>query len=102
MKTLFLLTSIFAFSAHADTIVTATVKAVGCVDSELIQVIAVKKDISDQFMYQVGVPHGGTADFNFIPGDYRLEAISDKGCFGKIDFAIKDEKQVQLALELKP
>lgn len=102
MKTLFLFTSLFTFNSYADAIVTATVKAVGCVDSELIQVIAVKKDISAQFMYQVGVPHGGNADFNFIPGEYRLEAISDKGCFGKVDFSVKEEKQLQVELELKP
>lgn len=93
---------LFSPTLFADTIVTAKIQAIGCVDKELIQVIAIKKDVANQFMYQVGVPHLGTADFNFIPGEYRLEAISDLGCFGKKEFSIsEDQKVTEFVLELK-
>lgn len=85
---------------HANTIATANVYAPNCIDSHLIQLIVIKKDVADQFMYQVGVPHAGSADFNFIPGEYRIEAISDKACFGKVDFKIS-ENQADFALNLE-
>lgn len=95
----------FLFSvslSQAATIATAKVEALGCTDKELIQLIVIKKDVANQFLYQVGVPHKGTADFNLIPGEYRIEAISDKACFGMKDITVTDgQSDFSFALELK-
>lgn len=102
MRTLFLLTFFLSSVVSANTIATAKVSASGCTDKELIQLIVIKKDVANQFLYQVGVPHGGTADFNLIPGEYRIEAISDKACFGVKNISISEKQEnFSFKLELK-
>lgn len=102
MKLLLISILFFATNSYASTIATAKVSALGCTDKELIQLIVIKKDVANQFLYQVGVPHKGTADFNLIPGEYRVEAISDKACFGMKDITVTDgQSDFSFALELK-
>lgn len=102
MKWLLFTLLFIASLAQASTIATAKVEALGCTDKELIQLIVIKKDVANQFLYQVGVPHKGTADFNLIPGEYRVEAISDKACFGMVDFrVVEGQESFSFALELK-
>lgn len=102
MRYLVLIALYFCSTLQAKTIATAKVSAPHCIEHELIQLIVIKKDVSHQFLYQVGVPHGGTADFNLIPGEYRVEAISDKACFGMKDFTIvQEQRDFVFKLELK-